>query len=173
MGLSTDVTLPRGVKPCFPDRCIVCGEKPDSEIKIGQNGSNVFLVFFVALLHVFGWSSVEVPICVGCKGRFRFQRWGREVILWGIVIVAIWLIMPHFSEWSGFTRKVVVGGLVLLAIAPWIVVEVFLPRVFDTTVKGDLVDYEFSDFDYACEFAELNRERVVESDVRSEDEDCC
>ena len=173
MALSTDVTLPKEVDPCFPDRCIVCDGKPDSSIKVARNSLNVFLVFLLPLLYLFGWSRVEVPICGGCKRRFRFQRWGREFIMLGLMFVAVWLIMPHFSDWSEFTKKVVVGCLVLVAVIPWVVFEVFWPRVFDVTAKRDVVDYEFADFDYACEFHELNEGAVVESDVCCEDEDCC
>lgn len=165
MPFSTEVTLPAGTKPKFPSKCIVCHSQPNDTIRIAQNSANWFLSFLVPILWLFGWSRVELPICQACKPRFRLQRWSREVITWTLVIVAIWLIMPHFSGWSGLIKKIVVGVLVLLAISPSIIVEMFWPRIFDTTAQSGNVDYEFADAGYAADFHELNREHVIKSDV--------
>ena len=73
--------------------------------------------------------------------------------------------MPHFSDWSGITKKIVVGGLVLLAISPSIIVEVVWPRIFDTTAQGGKFDYEFADAGYAAAFHALNREHVIKSEA--------
>jgi hypothetical protein len=134
-------------------------------IRVAQNSSNWLLSFFIPLLLLFGWSRVELPICRGCKSRFRLQRWGRELVLWVLIIIAVWLIMPYFSDWSRLTKKVVVGVLVLLAISPSIIAEVLWPRIFNTTAQAGRVDYEFADAGYAAEFHELNREHVVKSDA--------
>ena len=77
MPLSTDITLPKEVKPRFPDKCIVTGNSPDSTIRITQNSANWFLSFFMPILMLFGFSKVEIPICEECKIKFRLQRWGR------------------------------------------------------------------------------------------------
>lgn len=156
MTLSTDITLPKSRKPAFPDKCIVCHAKPDSIIRIAQNSQNVILAFFLPILMLFGWSRVEVPICRSCKPRFRIQRWGREIVCWTLVIVLVWRFMPHFKDWSGLARKLAVGGLVLLGLSPYIFAEVFWPRIFDTTARGDQVDYEFASPEYAAEFEALN-----------------
>jgi hypothetical protein len=176
MPLSTDVTLPAGTKPKFPAKCIVCHSQPNDTIRIAQNSANWFLCFFVPILMLFGWSRVELPICQTCKPRFRLQRWSREVITWTLIVIAVWLIMPHLSDWSWLIKNIVVGLLVLLAISPSIIGEVFWPRIFDTTAQGGKVDYEFADAGYAAEFHELNREHVIRSEVdfqpcEPEDED--
>lgn len=155
MPLSTDITLAKRVKPVFPDKCIVCHLKPDSTTRIAQNSQNPILAFFLPVLLVFGWSRVEVPICRACKPRFRLQRWGREIVCWTLVIVLIWWLMPYFKEWSGLTRKLAVAGLALLGLSPYLFAEVFWPRIFDTTVRGDKIDYEFASSDYAAEFEAL------------------
>jgi hypothetical protein len=49
-----------------------------------------------------------------------------------------------------------VGGFVLLGLSPYIFAEVFWPRIFDTTARGDTVDYEFASPEYAAEFEILN-----------------
>lgn len=165
MPLSTDVTLHAETKPKFPEKCIVCHSRPNETIFIAHNNSNWFLAFFIPLLLLFGWSRVEIPICSCCKLRFRFQRWGRELVCWTLIIIAVLLIMPHFSNWAGLTKKIVVGVLALLAILPTIIAEIIWPRIFDTTAQGGKVDYEFADASYAAEFHALNREHVIESEV--------
>jgi hypothetical protein len=154
--MSTDITLPKSRKALFPDKCIVCHAKPDSSIKIAQNSQNPILAFFLPILMLFGWSRVEVPICTSCKLRFRFQRWGREIICWTLAIVLILWLMPKFADWSSLTRKLAVGGLALIGLAPYILGEVFWPRIFNTTAQGDSVDYEFASSEYAAEFESLN-----------------
>ncbi len=168
MALSTDITLPKEVKAKFPDKCIVCQEKPDSTIKITQNSSNPLLAFFMPLLMLFNLSRLEVPICISCKKRFLFQRWSRQIISFVVAMIAIFLITPYFSDWSELTRKLAVGGIVLLIIMPIIILEVIWPRIFDITTRKNSVDYEFSDSDYGLEFYELNKENVIKLDLNDE-----
>lgn len=156
MGLSTDVTLAKSIRPLFPDKCIVCHAKPDSTIRIVQNSQNPILSFFLPILMLFGWSTVEIPICKSCKFRFRIQRWGRNVVCMLLVILLIWLLMPYFSSWPRGVKRLVVCALALLGLTPYIFAEVLWPRIFDTTARKDEVDYEFSSPEYAAEFAELN-----------------
>ena len=168
MPLSTDVTLSKHAKPQFPRKCIVCHAEPDTSVKIAQNSPNWLLNFFVPILMLFGRSWVEIPICQSCKLRFRIQRWGRELVWWILVIVAIWLVVPRFSDWSGFTNKIVGGVFVLLTISPAILLDVVWPRIFDTTAQGDKVDYEFADAGYAAEFHELNKVHEIDSDLQND-----
>ena len=163
MSLSTDVTLPRGVNPIFPDKCIVCHAKPDSAVRIAQNSQNGLIAFFMPLIMLFGWSRVEVPLCQSCKPRFRIQRWGRQILCWALVIVLVWWLVPQFRSWSGLTRKIAVGGLVLIGLIPYVAWEVIWPRIFDTTARDDTVDYEFASAAYASEFAALNTPRSHEA----------
>src|ERR1700753_1886596 len=100
MPLSTDLTLPKEQKPIFPDKCIVCHAKPDSTIKIAQNSQNPWLGFFAPIVMLFGWSRVEIPMSRRCKTRFLFQRWGRQLICWALVLIVIWWLMPHFKDWT-------------------------------------------------------------------------
>jgi len=148
MPLSTEVTLPKGVKPKFPEMCIVCHAVPDSTYSIRKK-----------------FSKVEFPICCGCKKKFKLQRWGRELVSLVLILLAVWLVMPYFSEWSKLSKKLAVGGLVVLAISPLIVFEVMWPRIFDITAKRGKVDYEFADVTYAMEFHSLNEPHVIKSDL--------
>lgn len=165
MPLSTDVTLDSDTTPKFPNKCLVCHSRPDDSVRIAHNSSNWFLGFFLPILMLFGWSRVELPVCRGCKLRFRAQRWSRELVSWAVIIIAVWYMMPYFSEWSSFTKKIVVGALAVCAVAPMVMAEVFWPRIFDTTAQGKMVDYEFADADYALEFYAVNREHVIKSDI--------
>lgn len=158
---STDVTLPRDYRPVFPDKCIVCHNSPDSTIGIARNAQNPFVVFFVPILMLFGWSRVEIPICKRCKFRFRLQRWGRELTGWLLMLVACSFIWPYFRTWPSLTRKIVVAALVIVVVSPHFLIEVFWPRIFDTTADSDSIDYEFASEEYADEFAVLNIEHVL------------
>ena len=168
MPLSTVVTLSKHAKPQFPRKCIVCHAEPETTVKIVQNSPNWLLSFFVPILILFGRSRVEIPICQSCKLRFRIQRWGRELMSLTLIIVAFWLIVPHFDDWSGLTKNIAIGVSILLTISPSILVEVCWPRIFDTTAQGDKVDYEFSDAGYAAEFHELNKVHVIDSEVQND-----
>ena len=53
------------------------------------------------------------------------------------------------------------NSLVLAALSPWILFEVFFPRRFDVTARGEWIDYEFSSAEYADEFAALNEVHVI------------
>ena len=87
--MSTDITLPKDREPRFPDKCIVCHQKPDSTVGVVQNGQNPLLVFFMPLLYLFGWKRVFVPSCRGCKLRFLFQRGGRELFCWTLIAITV------------------------------------------------------------------------------------
>jgi hypothetical protein len=173
MPISTDVTLPNHVKPVFPDKCIVCLSKPDSTTKIAQNSQNwllnaIFLPMFAPILVFFGWSRVEAPICRGCKWRFGLQRWGRRLIGLTLVIAAAWWFLPDFAAWSPLFRRRFFKRLARLAWAtlfavPYVLVEVFRPRIFTTDAHGDKVDYKFASAEYAAEFQALNAANVVGS----------
>lgn len=162
--LSSDVKLPRNYVPKFPNKCLVCHEVPVSTMKVAHNSQNPFLVFLIPLLWMFGWSRVEIPICGKCKSRYRLQRWGRATACFGLIIIACWFILPHLKALSPTLKKFVGAALVLLAISPFVLLEVLWPPYFDTTAKSDTVDYEFSDAEYADEFRELNQEKVLYSD---------
>ena len=161
MPVSTDVTLPRDYLPNWPDMCIVCHQTPDASIAIAHNAQNPLLTFFTPLLYLFGWSRIKIPICQGCKLRFRWQRWGRELVLWGLLTIAVFIAMPQFDEWPALTRKLVVAGFAILAISPWIVAELFWPRVFDTTANKHTVEYQFASAEYAREFLVVNWSEVA------------
>jgi hypothetical protein len=167
MPLCTEVKLPADVEPQFPPLCVVCRSTPDSTIKIAHNSQNPLIGFFVPILFLFGWSRVAVPICGGCKTRFRMQRWGRQVITIALIFAAIALIFPHFKEWSPLARKVIVGGLALLAVLPYFLFEAFWPRYFETTASKKSIDYEFADRDYAVEFYLLNEPDVIGGDLHA------
>lgn len=169
MPLATEVTLPKSHTPAWPDKCIVCHAKPDSRAKITQNAQNPFLAFLLPFMLLFGWSRVEFPICRKCKPRFLLQRWGCELICWTVIIAAIFWLMPYFKDWSSFTRKVAICACLLVIILPNIIAEVIWPRIFDTTVKGDEIDYEFSSEDYAAEFQALNLRHINRSDLETAD----
>jgi hypothetical protein len=165
MAESTDITLPKGIAPVFPEWCIVCHGLPDSTTKIAQNSHHWLATFLTPLLYLLGWSSTEIPICRACKPRFYFQRWGRTAICWAILFAVIAIAWPRFDGWDRLTKKMALAGLAMLAILPYAAFEVLWPRLFDTTASGDEVTYEFASLEYAKLFYLLNREHVLKSDI--------
>ena len=124
--------------------------------KITTNSQNSLAVFFLPLLYLFGWSRVEFPLCRECKPRFYMQRWGRTVVCWSIIIVAIFAFMPYFETSSRLARRLAVGGIAMLALAPYILFELFVPRSFEVTSSGATRTYEFASQEYAIHFYALN-----------------
>jgi hypothetical protein len=162
VGLSTDIRLPKNVKPIFPKVCVYSGEEnPDSEIVIPANSQNPILAFLAPILLVFGWKTYRAPICRGYKARFYFFHYGREVVMIILVVIALWKVMPLFDRHDGF-RKFKVAGVMLIAVSPWIFFEIFVPRKFNVTAGSNWVDYEFASNEYAGEFALLNAPNVMQ-----------
>lgn len=158
MGLSADVRLPRSQAPKFPDRCVVCGgDSPDTSITVSSRSVGWWTWFF----WLPGWRfAVQAPACGKCRARFLHQWWSRWLLNVAIVFSAVFLIAPWFSEWPRPVRKWVALGVVLLAVSPWFLWQLFFPPPLDLTVYTDTVDYEFKDEEYAAEFAALNAPRI-------------
>jgi hypothetical protein len=161
MPLSTDIRLPKHVTPEFPQRCVYSGaDDPDSEVVVIANSQSPFLSFLAPVLLLFGWRRVRAPILRQYRGRFYLQSFGRDALMIVLVFVAVFVFMPMLSG-ERLVRKFKVVGLVLAALSPWILFEVFLPRRFDVTARGQWIDYEFSSAEYAAEFALLNAPHVI------------
>lgn len=161
MPLSTDIRLPKSVKPVFPPRCVYSGDaNPDSEVVVLANSQNALFSFLAPILLLFGWRRVRAPIARRYRGRFYLQSVGRDLLTVALVILAVFVFMPMVGSGTPF-RKLKVAGLVLAALSPWILFEVFFPRRFDVTARGEWIDYEFSSVEYADEFAALNEAHVI------------
>lgn len=165
MPLSIDITLPRAFEAVFPEKCIICHGPPDSKIGISTTSGSAFASFFLPFLSLIGRTKTAVPICKGCRLRFRFQRWGRKIACLAFIVIALFFIMPLFDGWTRLPKKAAVLGLCLATLVPWFAFEVFWPRVIETTVDGDELQYEFASEEYAQEFQYLNQELVLESDL--------
>lgn len=161
MPFASEITLSKETIPTFPDKCLVCHKKPDSTAKIAHHSRNSLLAFLLPILMLFGWSTLEIPICKKCKPKYRFQRWGRDIAFLVFASLAIWWLYPMFDDMTGLARKAAIGGLALLVLTPYIMWEVFWPRIFDTTAKLSSTTYEFFSVDYASEFLSLNEDDVV------------
>jgi hypothetical protein len=164
MPLSIDIRLPKNVKPVFPNRCVYSGEvNPDSEVFLIVNSQNPFLSFLAPILLLFGWRRVRAPIHRRHKLKFYLQNYGRDIVMFVLVCVLMWKIMPSFSK--GSFRKFKVAGMVLAALSPWIFFEVFFPRRFNVTAGATWIEYEFASHEYAAEFHELNAASVLKSEI--------
>ena len=68
--------------------------------------------------------------------------------------------MPMLGQDTPF-RKFKLAGLIMAALSPWTLFEVFWPRRFDVTARGKWIDYEFVSAEYATEFARRNARHVT------------
>jgi hypothetical protein len=172
MPTAKDITLRSDWPPIFPDLCVVCGQgAPDARVKVPARESQPLLSFFVPILILFGWRSWSVPACSDCRKRFYLQRWGRDALCWALIVGAVFLIAPHFGRIGEPIRRIVVGALVLVALLPFWLFEVFWPRCFEITARYDSVEYRFTHEGTAQAFLGLNREALLRSDLKSETED--
>ena len=78
-----------------------------------------------------------------------------------LAILAVFVFMPMLGKGTPL-RKFKLAGLVLAALSPWILFEVFFPRRFDVTARGEWIDYQFSSAEYAAEFAALNEPHIIQ-----------
>jgi hypothetical protein len=78
-----------------------------------------------------------------------------------LVFIGVFVFMPLLGPATA-SRKFKLAGLILLAMSPYILFEVFFPRRFNITARGDWIDYEFSSPVYAAEFALLNEAHVIQ-----------
>ncbi|MCB9880840.1 MAG: hypothetical protein H6832_09560 [Planctomycetes bacterium] len=156
MAPSTDVTLPQHHKAVFPDLCIVCHGEPNGHARLVINTSRGWLGYFVPILWFFQWKRVDVPVCSSCKFSFYAQRWGRNVLMVALACIAIGFWWNDFRGLSRGERKLVLLGVGLAFLAPWIAIEVFWPRHFHLTASKHEVAYEFASPAYASAFAVAN-----------------
>ncbi len=171
MPLSTDVKLPRKYDPVFPDWCIVCGEKPDTFTRVAHNGMSAIFLLVLPILYLFKWRSIQVPVCRACKPKFLWQRWGRTMIWLTIAIGVAAIFVPFFMTWSPIARRIAVLGIMVIFLIPYFVMDTLWPRIFDVSVNGDEIEYEFKSKKYAVEFAAINDEHVLAINYAGEDED--
>ena len=152
--LSSDVKLARGFEPRFPQRCVRCGkDAPEDTFAVRSPVITWWsLASFLAPLFALFTNTerVEAPACTACAKAMGRVRTGRGALGWVLIAIVFALAFTF-----GVKKWVLVTG-VLLAIVPEILLDVFVPQSFDTTVFREHVDYEFRDAEFAAEFAELN-----------------
>jgi hypothetical protein len=160
MHLSTDVNLPKTLRPTFPDRCVACGLPcPDSTIPVGTHA----IGWWTIALWVHGARfSVDVPACEACRRQMVRQRWLRLFVCGVFVVVGLGVALYVLGSFRGPLHRWLAMGIALLCLLPWIAWEIVSPPPIDLTAYSDTVDYEFRDEDYAQEFAMLNQQATKE-----------
>jgi hypothetical protein len=156
---STDVKLPRSVKPQFPTRCIWSGEPdPDAHVTL-----LTFSIGWHTIIHpsIPGAPfKVRAPIKKEHRWKFLCERYGRVAITFVLAILGVWLVFPHLKN-SGHWGRWAGMWLVLLLLLPYILLSAAFPPKFDITAYKDSVVYEFLSPIYAREFAEVNVSDVI------------
>ena len=154
MPMSTDITLPKTLRPTFPDRCVACGNPgPDGSLRVGTNA----IGWWTYVLWTYGARfTVEVPACEPCRRQMRHQRWIRLAVCGIFAAVGIGVASYVLGSFRGPLNRWLGMGIALLCMSPWFVWETFSPRPIDLTATSETVDYEFRDESYAQEFAIIN-----------------
>lgn len=157
MAQSTDINLPRKHKARFPDRCVVCNcESPPSKSRVitGSQGWWTWVTWWWGMPF-----TVKVPTCHGCGWRFQARRLVGVLITCAVIAAVLvwgWPLMQDVVP-KGLKRWTVLG-LAIVCLLPFILFEIFFAPAFQITAYSGSVDYEFADWDYAYDFALLNRD---------------
>ena len=166
MSFDAPIKPKRSCQPVFPDRCVVChAERPGSTIRI--TSTSVHWLESVAK-RVSRLSSIHVPACALCRRRAQIRSLARTFLLVGglAVSIAIGLMLADAlvgpgPRSKGSTHYAVGGVISVLCYLPFVALNLlFLREPMHYTVSADAVEYDFSHWMLAKEFAELNRENM-------------
>jgi len=162
MPVSKDYKLPKDREPVFPGHCICChSQDPDSVISASDSHSN-WLVRIHGLILPFmdfipkNRVRVEAPACAACSRDFKRKKVWRTVALYIYLIIAVGIAYCLVGDSESFLRKYYGVGLAIVFSIPMILWFVFHPSVLSISTSDKTVEYEFSDAEYADEFAKLN-----------------
>ena len=155
MPRAATIQLPIGMKPAFPDRCVVCSASHPS--------SSARVITIDALLSpLFGtaeWFPRQVPCCKECRYRFYFVRIGRAIRT--IVIGVVWLFFGLFYllqqlHLSGVACGLITLGGISISLFTVTIWELLHPLALEVEVSRGNAIYSFRDHDLALAFASLN-----------------
>jgi hypothetical protein len=154
MPLSTDVRLPKGEEPKFPDRCVACGRpEPGARFEVSTRTVKWWTLMVWEVGERF---SVQVPACPGCVRRFRARRRVGIAAYWLFCIAGVGVARLLLGDLRGPLRELPILGIALALMMPYFLWQVFHPPVLELTAYSKAVEYEFRDRKYAEEFAALN-----------------
>lgn len=162
MPFSVGVRLPKSRTPLFPPLCVGCrADHPAHGVTLWSFGGS-WWSFFVPVLIFFNTevAKVRAPFCRRRAWTTRLRKLAFMMICAALVVGAIWLARDWFPRAPKLVRKLVWGGAVLAALFPALLWHVLRPPAISVDPQGDHVVYEFRDWVYAHQFAELNEGRV-------------
>ena len=88
------------------------------------------------------------------------QKWTRLVVLAMLAFIAVLVGRYVLSEYQGAFKKWFIYGIAIPFLLPLIIWEIAFPLPVALSSKGETVDYEFRDKEYAIEFARLNNSKT-------------
>ena len=157
---TTNVTLRRGTKPIFPDRCafsgLPCGTETIGFLTRDGMKRRALLA---------GWYYTRVPCRKELKWRVQLARAWRfcrtVVVGLGSMGLTSYLLYPSLKGAALGLSSLAVTSVCIIAIVVW---EKTHPAAFDIAVQGEAVEFEFLDRNYAREFARLNQAPIAAPD---------
>lgn len=162
MPLSTGVRLPKRQIPRFPSLCVGCRfENPPAGVTLWSCSSSGWGFFFpILILFQSQVAKVRAPFCRRCAWRIRFRRLAGAAIFIAVVLAAIYFTKDLFPQAPRLVRKVVSGAACVVALLPFLAWHVLRPAAIGVDPQDDETVYEFRDWVYAHQFAELNEGRI-------------
>jgi len=141
---TTSVTLPVGVTPWFPDRCIVCGK--------AHPGTREMRASAPPSGRSPRWYLVKVPVCPSCGARLQFgwAVFGTAQVLAVIGGIALYAVLRLWVGWLVSVLGAAAGGFAAL----W-GLDALSRRSLALSVdaRGDTVEFRFRDATLAREVA--------------------
>jgi hypothetical protein len=119
---------------------------------------------WVALLTPLAWfagrkAKVAVPACTPCRRGDLLQRWGRVVVLFALIIVALAWFYPWTNSLGLSRGTTKLLALMLIAVPGallWYFWTMIFPRAITLEASSDSTAYQFARAEYATRFAQLN-----------------
>ncbi|MEM7351474.1 MAG: hypothetical protein AAF657_11750 [Acidobacteriota bacterium] len=156
--MSHDVRLPKAKTPVFPNYCLHCREKvADTTVRVCSGAVGWWNFVFLTGGMRF---CVDLPICSGCKRRFRRQRRTRFLLTALLALAGAVVALEILEGYEGPFRLWVGSGIVALVLIPTVFWELFWPPTFDLTPYTRSVDYHFRHRTDGEIFAALNGGKV-------------
>ncbi len=154
-----DVILPKTKEPLFPKRCACCGDpKLDGYFK--EISPEVSFRSFFGLSK--SGHSFNVPVCKKCNRRMLYRKWVEFIL--AFIFFYIGSVVGYVAcQFLGLTRNRLIESFFgILALVPLVIITSFIKLGFDVIVAKDMFVFEFSNRDYADEFARMNMATIEE-----------
>lgn len=171
MGQLVKVEVQPGEAVRFPQQCVNCGREPADSMRLQKRRGRVT-------------RQIDVPLCADCRQELQRlsgdeERWLRMGWFFGAVsfVLGLILLLLFLPAWLAFVLRlllaIVIAGAVALTVTltfrrrsaekarPEKLAVINAARLADFSWRA--TTFEFEDEQYAGEFIELNKDKLLET----------